>query len=139
MGYPQLKMEQKKSIEEFMKGNDVVVILPTGYGKTACYTCLPDAFNIYFSKENSIIIVVSPLTALIKDQVDHLNKYISVGYVDAESSPDVKANVNKGKYSILYLSPELLVTTWRNLFSNSEYEERLVGLVIDEAHCVVKW
>ena len=83
--------------------------------------------------------MVSPLTTLIKDQVDHLSKYISVGYVDAESTPDVKANVIKGNYSILYLSPELLVTTWTNLFSNSEYQERLVGLVIDEAHCVVKW
>ena len=80
--------------------------------------------------------MVSLLTTLIKDQVDHLSKYISVGYVDADSTPDVKANVIKGNYSIL--SPELLVTTWTNLFSNSEYQERLVGLVIDEAHCVVK-
>ena len=139
MGYELLKEEQKRSIEEFMKGNDVFVILHTGFGKTACFACLPNAFNIYFARQNSIIIVVSPLTALIRDQVNHLSKYISVGNVDADSSPDMKANAIKGDYNILYMSPELLVTTWRSLFSNSEYQKQLVGLVVDEAHCVVKW
>ena len=61
------------------------------------------------------------------------------GFLDAESSPEVKQNVVNGLYSILFLSPELMVNKWRSLLSSPVYQKRLVGLIIDEAHCVVKW
>ena len=105
-----LKPEQKLCLEEFVKGRDVFVILPTGYGKTVCYACVPVACDIYHNKpcgEESIIIVVSPLIALIKDQVNNLTKHgISVGYVDAQSGNDVKEAINNGKYSIIFMSPD---------------------------------
>lgn len=142
-GYAPLKDEQKTCLTEFMKRRDLFAVLPTGYGKTACYVCLPSAFNFYQERpkeESSIIVVISPLTALIKDQVSNLTRrHISAGYVDAESSKDVENDVEKGRYDIVYMSPELMVTKWRGLFASAEYQKRLIGLIIDEAHCVIKW
>ena len=143
MQYTCLKEEQKLCIEEFVKGKDIFVVLPTGFGKTACFACLPYAFDVYGKRSDgnhSIIIVISPLTALITDRVQSLvSRNVPAGFLDAESSSVVKQNVVNGMYSILFMSPELLVNKWRSLFSSSIYQARLVGLVIDEAHCVVKW
>lgn len=97
-------------------------------------------YIIISQQRKVIIIVISPLTALIKDQVSNLLKRgIGAGYVDADSSKEVKNGVNKGRYNILFMSPELLVSKWRSLFVTSIYQRRLVGMIIDEAHCVVKW
>ena len=101
-----------------MKGKDVFAILPTGYRKTACFACVPVAFDYYLERscgtESSIVIVISPLTALIKDQVSGLTKHgLSCGYIDAKSSADVKIAVNNGQYNIVFMSPELLVGKWR--------------------------
>ena len=141
--YSPLKEEQLKCIEEFLRGNDVFVVLPTGYGKTVCYACIPTAFDIYHKNpdgDSCIIIVVSPLTALIKDQVSSLTKRnINAGYIDAESQSQVKENIKNGIYSIVYMSPEIMVDKWRSMFENPIYKKRLAGIIVDEAHCVVKW
>ena len=52
-----------------MEGNDVFIILPTGSGKSVCFSVLQFAFDVLFQRDGSIVIVVSPLIALIKDQV----------------------------------------------------------------------
>ena len=139
-GFPLLKEEQAL---EFMLGKDVFAILPTGYGKTTCFSCLPFAFNLYENRSqdnNAIIIVISPLTALIRDQVQGLLKRnVNAGYLCSESTADVIQNVRDGAYSIVYMSPELLVEKWRSLFSTLVYKNRFVGLIVDEANCVVKW
>jgi ATP-dependent DNA helicase RecQ len=143
LNYLPLKEEQEECISEFLKGNDVFAILPTCYGKTVCFACIPSAFDIYLNKsseETSIIVVVSPLTALIKDQVNSLSKRgISCVYVDVDSEIKVKDDVNKGLFNIVFMSPELIVGKWRNIFNSQIYKKRLVGLVVDEAHCVIKW
>jgi ATP-dependent DNA helicase RecQ len=143
LSFSPLKLEQKICIEEFIKGRDVFVILPTGFGKTVCYACAPLAYDIYHKKpkeEQSILIVISPLTSLIKDQVSNLNKhYISAGYIDAESNCDMREAVLKGRYRIVLMSPEMLMGKWRSLLMNPVYQKQLIGLIIDEAHCVIKW
>lgn len=74
------------------------------------------------------------MTALITDQVHSLvSRNVPAGFLDAESSSAVKQNVVNGLYSILFMSPELMVNKWRSLFSSNVYQTRLVGLVIDEA------
>lgn len=134
--YWPLKEDQ---IKHFVRGKNVFVVLPTGYGKSACYACLPRAIDFHknrLSKEDSsIIVVVSPLTALIKDQVENL----SAGYIDIDSTAATKQDVHSGSYNVLFMSPEMLVSNWRSLFSSKIYQKRLVGLIIDEAHCVIKW
>uniref|UniRef100_A0A1X7UG53 DNA 3'-5' helicase n=1 Tax=Amphimedon queenslandica TaxID=400682 RepID=A0A1X7UG53_AMPQE len=72
IGYDRLKAEQMQVISKFVEGNDVFAMLPTGFGKSLCYLCLPIVFDMLqdnFRQEDlSIIVIVTPLTALIKDQ-----------------------------------------------------------------------
>ena len=70
LGYSQLKPEQLKVIVEFICGKDVFAVMPTGFGKTLCYACLPLVFDeLTHGRAPSIILVVTPLNAIIKDQV----------------------------------------------------------------------
>ena len=72
LGYCSLKPEQELAILSFMEGNDVFVSLPTGFGKSLCYSAasLPYAFDqLRTTARQSIVIVVSPLIALMRDQV----------------------------------------------------------------------
>ena len=70
LGYISLKPEQKAVIKDFVTGNDVFAVLPTGYGKSLCYVCLPGVFDKIFDSTTSIIAVVTPLTSIMKDQVN---------------------------------------------------------------------
>ena len=71
LGFLSLKDKQKDIIVQFLKGRDVIGVLPTGYGKSLCFIVLPHAFHLLTQVDilQVIIVVVSPLTALIKDQV----------------------------------------------------------------------
>ena len=69
LGYCSLKKEQRNIILDFILGNDVFAVLPTGFGKSLCYACLPGIFDKVFGSTNSMVIVVSPLLAIMKDQV----------------------------------------------------------------------
>ena len=64
MGYKDVKEQQMQAVSEFVKGKDVFVALPTGYGKNFCYGCLPSIFAEVKGQANGIVIVVSPLIAI---------------------------------------------------------------------------
>ena len=66
-----MKPEQLQVVEAFVKGHDVFGVLPTGFGKSLCYACLPLVFDKLLQKPqgSSIVLVVSPLVAIMKDQV----------------------------------------------------------------------
>ena len=70
-GY-KLKKEQEEAIRKFISGKDVFVCLPTGYGKSVCFMFLPEIMDVVHSRisRTSIVLVVTPLTSLMKDQVD---------------------------------------------------------------------
>ena len=111
-----------------------------GYGKTFCYSTLLAAFDIFqkIAEGNKvIIIVVSPLTALICDQVrDLLDCNVSAGYLCSDSTA-VKKKVTNGEYAVVFMGLEQLVDKWRSSFINTVYKTRLVGLIVDEAQCVI--
>ena len=69
MGYSTLREKQKEVLLNILSGNDVFAVLPTGYGKSLCYSCLPKAWDCLLQTEGCIVIVVTPLLAIIKDQV----------------------------------------------------------------------
>ena len=71
LGYAELKSHQARVIEQFVSGHDVFGVLPTGYGKSLCYACLPLIFDQLLQKPSgsSIVLIVSPLIALMRDQV----------------------------------------------------------------------
>ena len=72
VGYSTLKDRQKEVLVNFLFGNDVFAVLPTGYGKSLCYICLPKAMDVLHSTVGSIVVVVTPLIAIINDQVCYL-------------------------------------------------------------------
>ncbi len=142
-----LKPEQKRTLQKFASGKDVFVSLPTGFGKSLCYILLPNLFDVLRGDDtcgNSIILVVSPLIALMKDQVGTIQKMgIRATHVsDKESmTTAVRQGIEKGDYQIVFISPEALFfgTEWRQILSSRIYHLKLVGFIVDEAHCIKKW
>ena len=145
LGYTELRSNQALVVKHFLKGKDIFVSLPTGSGNSLCYCLLPKVFDI-LRASNSVetqffVIVVSPLVALMKDQVRQMTeknvRAIYVGDVDSETEDQVC----DGKYQLVYLSPEALLTnmTWRDMLQSPVYQQNLVAAVVDEAHCVKKW
>ena len=141
MGYSTLKERQKQAIFSFVNGRDVFVVLPTGFGKSLCYGCLPLVFDTLRKHEGSVVIVVSPLVALMKDQVDFFSsKGLTAVKADGcckESYRDIVG----GKYQLVFISPEAILShqKWRRLLLLEVYQRNLVALVIDEAHCMRNW
>ena len=145
LGYASLKDKQIQVVTEFASGRDVFAALPTGYGKSLCYGCLPRVFDKLRSIKGSIVVVVSPLSALMKDQVASFEKRgISAALVTSDcdtESEKMKTGVVEGRYPLVFISPEQLIgrERFRSMCQNECYLEKLVALVIDEAHCVKKW
>lgn len=125
---------QEAIIQSVLEGNDTFALLPTGGGKSVC-------FQIPALMLNGICLVISPLIALMKDQVQNLQskniKAIALtGGVSQDDIIDILDNCQFGNYKFLYLSPERLQHDW--------IVERLKQLpinliAIDEAHCVSQW
>ncbi len=125
---------QQPVIDSVMAGTDVLCIMPTGGGKSLCYQ-LPAVAR------TGITLVVSPLIALMKDQVDQLRtRGIPATFINSSLSvADQGDRMNRmaaGEYSLVYIAPERL--------RNSRFQETLKGvrislLAIDEAHCISEW
>ena len=129
-----------------MKGKVVFVSTPTGSGKSLCYSCLPLVFDSLRSgdKQEAIVVVVSPLNALMLDQVQaFMANGVKCAYVDVQESDSGSLHnvMEKGEFSLVFMSPESLVRgcRWREMFRSAIYQANLVGLVVDEAYCIDKW
>ena len=127
-----------------MKGKDTFISLPTGYGKSLCYIMLPKLFDKLRGSKRSIVLVVSPLLSLMKDQVASIEAkgIAAVDVSDKERMGSGKqGGLCSGDYQIIFVSPESLFqgTEMRKLLCTDICRENLVAYVIDEAHCVLKW
>ena len=143
-----LKAEQRSSMKAIYDGRDVFVWLPTGYGKSLCYQASP--FLMDFKKglvdtENRCaVLVISPLVALMIDQVKSLRRrgvscsiVTSSGGIEEELIATDSSLLND---SLFFCTPEALVRSkWRYTIEDKKVSERIVALIIDEAHCVSKW
>ena len=144
LGYRELRPNQELAVRHFLQGHDVFVSLPTGGGKSLCYCLLPKAFD--FLRQNvegsqCIVVVVSPLIALMQDQVRAMRgRGVSAVYAGM-ADEELAGSVCSGNFQLFFLSPESLLTDgrWRDMLQSVVYQERLVGLLVDEAHCVKKW
>ncbi len=133
-GYESFRGEQQEIIEHLCAGGDAVALMPTGSGKSLCY-------QIPAQVREGTGVVVSPLIALMQDQVDALNVLgVKAGFLNSTQDPDSRRGVEyafmDGKLDLLYLAPERLRTesTLRLL------DRGTVSLfAIDEAHCVAQW
>ena len=130
-----LHAPQVFSIKELLQGKDVFVNLPTGFGKSLIFQSFPlvvDCLRLERGRcivEHSIVVVVSPLVSLMKDQVNYLrDKGIKATFLSEEQLDEfVKDSVEKGEYQIIYGSPEtfLALTRWRKMLSNPIYRRNL--------------
>ena len=133
-GFPSFRGEQEAVIRHVVAGGDAVVLMPTGGGKSLCY-------QIPALLRDGTGIVVSPLIALMQDQVDALRALgVRAGFLNSSQAPgerrEVEADFVAGRLDLLYLAPERLRTesTLRLL------DRRTISLfAIDEAHCVAQW
>ena len=142
LGYSDVRDEQLEAAREFLRGQDVFVSLPTGSGKSCCYGCLPLTFNSLRKSSSSVVVVISPLKALMLDQAQIFNaKGIEAIYAGDELDAKSMDSVKSGKYALVFISPEAIIggCMWREMLRSQIYQENLVAVVVDEAHCVEKW
>ena len=121
LGYSKLKPTQQGVVEKFVSGRDVFVCLPTGSEKSLCYAMLLAVFDsLRQLTDKSLVIVVSPLIALIKDQVETFTlKGLSCFYANS-SDQEAKHSVLAGECKLLYISAETLLTDcqWREILQS---------------------
>ena len=142
-----LFLEQKEAIKAFIeKCTNVYVSLPTGAGKSLIFQSLPIIYDELNgnSRGTSVLMVISPLKALMKDQIRYLGNFgIPAVAVTDEliSDPEILQQVKNGTYTLVYGSPECFLSSkaWRDILSDTDFTAKLVGVAIDEAHCIVQW
>jgi ATP-dependent DNA helicase RecQ len=141
-GYAQFRGPQQAIIEHVVAGGDALVLMPTGGGKSLCYQIPAIARQ---RAGQGVSIVISPLIALMHDQVGALHEAgVDAAFLNSTLSFDEAGNVEKrllrGDITLLYAAPER-VTTPRFLAQLDSLQERgLLSLfAIDEAHCVSQW
>jgi len=133
-GYDSFRPKQEDIVRTALEGRDVLAILPTGGGKSVC-------FQVPAMMKEGIAIVVTPLIALMKDQVQNLNdrgiKALCVNAGMGRREVDLALNnAAYGDFKFLYVSPERLGTT---LFRSYLQEMNVSFIVVDEAHCISQW
>jgi ATP-dependent DNA helicase RecQ len=133
-GYPTFRGMQREVIEHVVRGGDALVLMPTGGGKSLCY-------QIPALLRPGVGIVVSPLIALMQDQVVAMRELgIRAAFLnstlDAHDARDVQARARHGELDLLYMAPErLLSESGQRLLEAC----RIALFAIDEAHCVSQW
>ena len=165
-----LKPKQVICLEQIFLNLDILVVLPTGYGKSLIFYLLPAL--LYAKKHgvpkrkeqvniSSVIVVVSPLNALMTNQISRLDSSgIRATVLDVRSSeveeeendPELeavvcdfhlsdKAKLEIGHYNIVFAHPEALVSCayGRKLMQSKPYQENVCAIVVDEAHCILEW
>ncbi len=135
-GYDSFRLEQEAVIEAVLAKKDCVVLMPTGGGKSLCYQIPAIVFE-------GLTVVVSPLIALMKDQVDSLKAngveaaFINSTQTVSEQTAIIRS-VRSGKTKLLYVAPERLASGI-NRFLDFLREINVSLFAIDEAHCISSW
>jgi len=134
-GFKQWRPGQRDTMVRFMRGDDVLAVLPTGSGKSA-------TFQIPALLAPGVTLVVSPLVALMNDQVENLRARgvakiaaIHSGVPQGEWR-EILRGAHRGDYKLLYVSPERL---WSQEFVNELSNMGVARIAVDEAHCISQW
>ncbi|WP_291575045.1 DNA helicase RecQ [Clostridium sp. UBA4548] len=133
-GYSSFRKGQEKIIEEILRGNDTVAIMPTGGGKSICY-------QVPALLLEGVTLVISPLISLMKDQVDSIRELgVEAAYINSSLSNndivEILEKLERGQLKIVYIAPERLES---NSFISLIRDINISQVAIDEAHCVSQW
>ena len=157
LGYKSLKDKQVEAVCSFTEGNDVFVSLPTGYGKSTIYAILPFVFDkirgmvtnnivrdvVILGTSGSIVLCISPLTAIMMDQVSKYNsRGLETEFIGAaQTSVEKRDRVMRGEIQLVFVTPETIIgnARFRNMLLSPTYREKLICVAVDEAHCVKLW
>ena len=134
-GFDSFRDNQEEIVQSLMAGRDVFAVMPTGGGKSLCYQ-LPAVLS------RGMCIVVSPLIALMKDQVDGaLANGIRAAYFNSSlrvgEKRDVYAAIKADELDLLYLAPERLSLS--DFFNELKQSANIAFFAVDEAHCISEW
>ncbi|MDH5354590.1 MAG: DNA helicase RecQ [Gammaproteobacteria bacterium] len=133
-GYDKFRFRQSEIVQTLINGGDALVLMPTGGGKSVCY-------QIPAMVRDGVGVVISPLIALMQDQVNALNTMgIRASFLNSSQSFETRREVEQqllgGQLDLLYVSPERLNTTD---FTDLLERIKISLFAIDEAHCVSQW
>ena len=136
-GFSTFKGQQEEIIQKLLDGNDIFVLMPTGGGKSLCYQ-LPALIS------EGTAIVVSPLIALMKNQVDAVNglssdegiAHVLNSSLNKTQTKQVFDDIKSGKTKLLYVAPESLI---KEEYLDFLKEVKISFVAIDEAHCISEW
>jgi len=141
-GYPAFRGQQQDIIQHVSAGGDALVLMPTGGGKSLCYQ-VPAI--VRHRREQGVAIVVSPLIALMHDQVGALEEAgVHAAFLNSTLTLDdtqkIEREMMSGRLVLLYAAPERITTPRMLAQLDSLHERGLLSLfAIDEAHCVSQW
>jgi ATP-dependent DNA helicase RecQ len=132
--YTEFRKEQEAIIKNVLAGKDTFVIMPTGGGKSLCY-------QIPALMQAGVAIVISPLIALMKNQVDQLHAVgVNAAFVNSTLSKktitEIRADVLSGKTKLLYVAPESFIKADNLSFLK---KANISFIAVDEAHCISDW
>ena len=144
-GHEQFRNHQAEVVQEILQGNHCLVIMPTGMGKSLCYQIPALVLASRHSSDRDhkapLTLVLSPLIALMKDQVDGLlDRKIDATFINSSLKRHERlqryTNIGEGLYDILYVTPERFrKDDFREVLSKRD----IVLLAVDEAHCISEW
>ncbi|XP_063043616.1 ATP-dependent DNA helicase RecQ-like [Engraulis encrasicolus] len=132
-----LRDQQITALKFFLQKRDVFGVLPTGYGKSLIYQLAPLVGRRMGLLHKPLVVIVSPLLALMDDQVQEAEKLglkaVQLGKGDPEE-------IRSGRCQLVLGSPESwLNREWRDLIASKVYQDNMLGLVVDEVHLTYKW
>ncbi len=141
-GYPAFRGQQQEVVDHVTAGGDAIVLMPTGGGKSLCYQ-VPAI--VRHRAGRGVTVVVSPLIALMHDQVGALDELgVSAAFLnstlDGDEARHIERELLAGRLALLYAAPERILTPRFLAMLESLHERGLLSLfAIDEAHCVSQW
>jgi len=137
-GYGEFRPQQEEAVSTALAGRDVLVVMPTGAGKSLCFQ-LPAALS------EGVTLVVSPLIALMRDQVDALNRrpeFAAIGcgcltsLQSLDEQNDLLRAMRAGRLRLVYVAPERFRS---GAFMDALRSVKIARFVVDEAHCISEW
>lgn len=138
---PWLKEEQKRCLQSMADKKDVFGILPTGFGKSLIFQLLQRLSRELWKLKRTMDLVVTPLVAIMKDQVEGMNrlgwKTFGIGLGDERSKCDLLSSMSDVDIDVVYGSPESWCSPkWSKALKNGFLWKQTVCLIVDEAHAV---